>query len=58
MSSIPTSLFPLIFAVIAVAAGLFFARRTQNEPNSLVSKILYAVAIACVVLAVAQMALQ
>ncbi|MBC5767235.1 hypothetical protein [Ramlibacter albus] len=50
MSSIPTSLFPILFAVLAAAAGLFFSRRPQDVPNALVSKILYAIAVGCLVI--------
>jgi hypothetical protein len=51
MSTIPTSLFPILFAVLAGAAGLFFSRRPQDVPNALVANILYAIAVACLVLA-------
>lgn len=50
MSTIPTTLFPFIFAVLAAAAGLFFSHRPQDVPNALVSNILYAIAVACLVL--------
>lgn len=52
MSMIPTTLFPFLFAVLAALGGLFFSRRPQDVPNALVSNILYAIAVACVVLGV------
>jgi hypothetical protein len=52
MSSIPSSLIPILFAILAAAGGLFFARRPQDVPNALVSKVLYAISVALVVLGV------
>ena len=51
----PTYVYPLILAVLAVGAGFLFAHRHghDDEPNALVSKILYAVAVGCVVIAIA-----
>ena len=50
MSTIPTTLFPFLFAVLAGAGGMFFAHRPQDVPNALVANILYAIAVGCLVL--------
>ena len=52
MGFIPTPLVPFLFAIVALAAGLFFSRRPQDVPNALVTNILYSIAAGCVVIGV------
>lgn len=49
--TIPTYIWPFIFAVIAALFGFMFAHRhVRGEPSTLVSRILYAVAAGCVII--------
>jgi TRAP-type mannitol/chloroaromatic compound transport system permease small subunit len=50
MSSIPTYVWPFIFAVVAAIAGRLAAGRPDDDPGSLPAWILYAVAVGCVVI--------
>lgn len=53
MSSVPTYIYPFIFAVIAALAGLLLSGRVRDDPGSFPGWILYAIALGCVVIGVA-----
>jgi hypothetical protein len=49
---IPTEFFPFIFAILAAIGGLVFSRRGQGEAMHFASRILYAVAVGCLIIGV------
>ena len=53
MPMIPTYVFPFLFAIAAAIGGFVFSRRHSNDPDSLVSNILYMVAAGCVIVGIA-----
>jgi hypothetical protein len=53
LHSLPTWVFPLILAAVAALVGWMFTQRQTAEPNSLVSRILFMVAIGCVIIGIA-----
>lgn len=55
MLGLPTYAWPFIFAVIAALAGRLLVGRVRDDPGSFPGWILYAVAIACVVIGFAMM---
>lgn len=52
MSVIPTEFYPFLFAVLAAIGGLMFSRRGQGEAIHFASRILYAVALGCLIIGV------
>ncbi|MGE4239999.1 hypothetical protein [Ramlibacter sp.] len=50
MFGLPTEFFPFFFAALAALFGFFFSRRGQGEAIHFASRILYAVAAACVII--------
>jgi hypothetical protein len=55
MLGLPTYAWPFIFAVIAALAGRLLVGRVGDDPGSFPGWILYAVAIACVVIGFAML---
>lgn len=55
---LPTSLVPFLFAVLAAVAGLVFSTWRTGEAWVLASRVLYAVAVGCVVIGVAMLMLR
>ena len=50
MSSVPTYIYPFVFAVVAALAGLLLGGRVRDDAGSFPRLILYAIAVACVVI--------
>ena len=55
MNAIPTAAWPFFFAVLAVLAARLLVGRVRDDAPSLPGWILYAVAIACVIIGFALM---
>jgi hypothetical protein len=58
LNTIPTSLVPFLFAVLAAGAGFVFSNWRTGEAWSLASKVLYAVSAGLVVIGLALIALR
>jgi len=52
LSILPTAVYPFLFAVIAAIAASVFGRQSTSKPFALVSAVLYALAVACVIIGV------
>jgi hypothetical protein len=50
MSSVPTYIYPFVFAAIAALAGLLLVGRVRDDAGSFPGWILYAIALGCVVI--------
>lgn len=55
MLGLPTYAWPFIFAIVAALAGRLLVGRVGDDPGSFPGWILYAVAIACVVIGFAML---
>lgn len=53
LSTFPTEFVPLLFGVLAAIGAVAFRHRRRDEPNDLVSGILWAIAAGCVVISLA-----
>jgi FtsH-binding integral membrane protein len=58
LNSVPTVVFPFLFAIVAAVAAALLARSDRDQPAGFASKILYAVAIGCVIIGIATWWLQ
>lgn len=50
MFDLPTAVWPFFFAVVAAVAGFMIHRRPKDDPGGFPERILYALAVACVIL--------
>lgn len=53
LSILPTAVYPFLFAVLAAIAATVFGRVRTGAPFQLVSALLYAIAVACVIIGIA-----